>query len=135
MRSLYIACGLAAALVGTTAPTFAQTQTEQGAAQGASDGAKVLGPVGAAAGAVVGATGGLVSDIVAPKFRTYVIEKKYPSYAYTGDVRTGVVLPSTGVTYYDVPAEYHVGPNYRYTIVNDTPVLVDTSSYTIVQTY
>ena len=135
MRSLYIACGLATALVTSAAPSFAQTQTEQGAAQGAADGAKVLGPVGAAAGAVVGATGGLVSDIVAPKFRTYVVAQKYPSYTFTGDVRTGVVLPSTGVTYYDVPEEYHVGPTYRYTIVNDTPVLVDTSTYTVVQTY
>jgi hypothetical protein len=29
------------------------------------------------------------------------------------------------VSYYDVPTEYRVRPGYRYTIVNDRPVLVD----------
>ena len=37
------------------------------------------------------------------------------------DVRVGAVLPSSGVTYYDVPPEYGV-KGYRYTVVNDTPV-------------
>jgi len=41
-------------------------------------------------------------------------------------------LPATGVTYYDVPAEYGV-TEYRYTIVNDRTVLVDPRTHTIVQ--
>ena len=35
------------------------------------------------------------------------------------------MLPEDRVTYYDVPSEYQVRPGYRYTIVNDQPVLVD----------
>jgi hypothetical protein len=46
---------------------------------------------------------------------------------------TGVVLPSDGVTYYDVPAEYHVGPGYRYTYVNDHPVIVEARTGRIVE--
>jgi len=36
------------------------------------------------------------------------------------------------VTYYEVPKEYGV-TKYRYTVVNDRPVLVDTGSHRIVQ--
>jgi Protein of unknown function (DUF1236) len=44
----------------------------------------------------------------------------------------GAVLPSSGVTYYEVPAEYGVR-NYRYTVVNDRTVLVDPRTHTVVQ--
>jgi hypothetical protein len=43
------------------------------------------------------------------------------------------VLPEAGVTYYDVPAEYHVRGGYRYTIVNDRPVLVEPRTRRIVE--
>jgi hypothetical protein len=36
------------------------------------------------------------------------------------------------VTYYEVPEQYGVR-EYRYTIVNDTPVLVDPRSHKVVQ--
>jgi hypothetical protein len=36
----------------------------------------------------------------------------------------GVELPEEGVTYYEVPREYGAR-EYRYTIINDRPVLVD----------
>jgi Protein of unknown function (DUF1236) len=42
------------------------------------------------------------------------------------------VLPSSGVTYYEVPDEYGV-QNYRYTVVNDQVVLVDPGSRRIIQ--
>jgi hypothetical protein len=35
-------------------------------------------------------------------------------------------------SYYDVPPEYHVDRGYRYTIVNDRPVLVDPASRRVV---
>ena len=44
----------------------------------------------------------------------------------------GAVLPESGVTYYEVPAEYKV-KGYRYTVVNDTPVLVEPGSRRVVQ--
>ena len=48
-------------------------------------------------------------------------------------VRVGVVLPESGVTYYDVPAEYRAPPGYRYTIVNDRPVLIEPRTRRIVE--
>jgi hypothetical protein len=42
------------------------------------------------------------------------------------------VLPEAGVTYYEVPAEYHA-PGYRYTVVNNRPVLVEPRSRRIVE--
>jgi len=43
----------------------------------------------------------------------------------------GTELPGT-ITYYDVPAEYGV-KNYRYTVVNNTAVLVDPRTHRIVE--
>jgi hypothetical protein len=54
------------------------------------------------------------------------------SFRYESDVRVGAVLPASGITYYEVPAEYNVR-GYRYTVVNDTPVLVDPGTRRIVQ--
>ena len=42
------------------------------------------------------------------------------------------VLPEQGVTYYEVPAEYHV-TGYRYTYVNEHPVLVEPRTRRVVQ--
>jgi hypothetical protein len=47
-----------------------------------------------------------------------------PSYRYNDDFRVGAVLPESGVTYYEIPAEYRV-QGYRYAYVNDHAVLVD----------
>jgi hypothetical protein len=58
--------------------------------------------------------------------------EKHPSYTYRGEVVEGAELPATGVTYYEVPAEYGV-TEYRYTIGNDRTVLVDPKTDTIVQ--
>jgi hypothetical protein len=44
-----------------------------------------------------------------------------------------MILPSTGVVFYQVPREYGVSPNYRYTIVNDRTVLVDPRTRRVVQ--
>jgi hypothetical protein len=42
------------------------------------------------------------------------------------------VLPSTGVEYYEVPAEYGVR-DYRYTVVNNRTVLVDPRTHRVIQ--
>jgi len=83
-------------------------------------------------GAGVGAVAGGLSDANRPKFRQYVTTQKRPSYAYKEKVVVGAKLPSSGVTYYEVPAEYGVR-EYRYTIVNDRPVLVEPRSRRVVQ--
>ena len=59
-----------------------------------------------------------------PAFREYVVRERRPSYRYSDDLRVGVILPESGVTYYEMPAEYRA-PGYRYTYVNERAVIVD----------
>jgi hypothetical protein len=75
--------------------------------------------------AATGTVGGILGVDMAPRFRSYVRERNVRSYDYDGRVAVGSTLPTSGVTYYDVPSEYRVQPGYRYTVVNDRPVLVD----------
>ena len=113
-------------LAGSTA-AFAQG----GAATGAVGGAIVGGPAGAVVGATAGAVAGGIADEW-PRFRTYVTGQRHPSYRYQSDIRVGADLPSSGVTYYEVPREYGV-TKYRYTVVNDRTVLVDPGTHRIVE--
>jgi hypothetical protein len=131
MRHVILAAGAALALLA--APAYAQQGgAAAGAATGAVGGAIVGGPVGAVVGAGIGAVAGGLSDQQAPRFHQYVVQQGRPSYRYNEEVRVGAVLPSSGVTYYEVPAEYGVR-DYRYTIVNDRTVLVDPRTHRIVQ--
>ena len=117
----------------TPAAAFAQSGgAAAGAATGAVGGAIVGGPVGAAVGGVTGAIVGGIADQQQPEFRQYVTTQKVPSYTYREEVRVGAVLPEAGVTYHEVPAQYKV-KGYRYTVVNNTPVLVEPGSRKIVQ--
>ena len=132
-RRLFGATAIALAL-GTFA---AQAQgVPGGAAQGAREGERAAGPVGAVVGGVVGGVAGGVAGVLGvdqrPRFRDYVIHEHLPSYRYPADVRVGVVLPPSGVEYYDIPAEYGV-PGYRYTVVNDQVVLIDPRTRRIVE--
>jgi hypothetical protein len=115
---------------------FAQG-TLRGAAEGADEGARAAGPLGAIVGGAIGAATGTVGGILGvddrPRFREYVVRERRPSYRYSEDVRVGVVLPESGVTYYDVPAEYHAPPGYRYTYVNERPVIVEPRTRRIVE--
>jgi hypothetical protein len=118
-------------------PVAAQAQgTVRGATEGAAQGAHDAGPVGAVVGGALGAVAGTVGGILGvddgPRFREYVVRERLPSYRYSEDFRVGVVLPESGVTYYDVPPEYHV-TGYRYAYVNDRAVLVDPRTRRIVQ--
>jgi hypothetical protein len=118
-------------------PMAAQGQgTVRGAQEGAAQGDHDAGPVGAAVGGAVGAVVGTVGGILGvedrPRFHEYVVHERVPSYRYNDDFRVGAVLPDSGVTYYDVPADYHV-TGYRYTYVNDHAVLVDPRTHRIVQ--
>ncbi|KQP13917.1 DUF1236 domain-containing protein [Methylobacterium sp. Leaf93] len=113
-------------------PMAAQAQgTLRGAAEGAERGADAAGPVGGIVGGAVGAAAGTIGGILGvderPRFRSYVRERGVRSYSWGGPVQVGTELPDEEVTYYDVPAEYRARPGYRYTVVNDRPVLVDRS--------
>lgn len=130
-KKLLLSGVVLAALV--PAGAFAQSGgAAAGAATGAVGGAIVGGPVGAAVGGVTGAIVGGIADQQQPEFRQYVVTQKVPSYTYKEEVRVGAVLPESGVTFYDVPAQYKV-KGYRYTVVNNTPVLVEPKSRKIVQ--
>ncbi len=134
----------AAAITLTPAAAFAQANTVGGTVGGAVIGGAVGGPVGAVGGAIVGgpvgaAVGGVTGAIVGgiadqqqPQFRQYVVQRNVPSYRVQQEVQVGTVLPEQGVTYYEVPAEYGVR-GYRYTVVNEVPVLVDPSTRRVVQ--
>ncbi len=68
----------------------------------------------------------------APRFREYVVHERHPSYRYEHDFRVVAALPQSGVTYYEIPGEYHV-VCYRYAYVNDHAVLVYPRTRRIVQ--
>jgi hypothetical protein len=125
----------AGAVLVALAPVGAFAQSggaAAGATSGAVGGAIVGGPVGAAIGGVTGAIVGGLADQQQPRFRQYVVTQDVPSYRYQEEVRVGATLPASGVQYYEVPAEYGV-TQYRYTVVNDTPVLVEPGTRRIVQ--
>ena len=118
-------------------PVAAQAQgTVRGAERGAAQGERDAGPVGAVVGGTVGAVAGTIGGILGvedrPRFREYVVHERHPSYRYDNDFRVGAMLPESGVTYYDVPADYHI-TGYRYAYVNDHAVLVDPRTHRIVQ--
>jgi hypothetical protein len=129
---------LAGAVLAMLAPAtaFAQSNAQGGAAAGAATGAVggaiVGGPVGAAVGGVTGAIVGGIAGDQQPRFREYVVTQRPPSFRYESEVAVGAVLPPSGVTYYEVPPEYNVR-GFRYTVVNDTPVLVDPGTRRVVQ--
>ncbi len=133
MRRILATATLIAAL-GLSAGAQAQG-TIRGAEDGADAGARAAGPVGAVIGGAIGAVTGTVGGILGvqerPRFREYVYRERQASYRYNEDLRVGAVLPEQGVTYYEVPAEYNA-PGYRYTYVNDRPVLVDPRSRQVV---
>jgi hypothetical protein len=134
MRKVLGAAFLAAVIV---APPSASAQGVPGGVErGAREGERAAGPVGAIVGGTVGGVVGGVTGILGvdqrPRFRSYVVERRHPSYRYQGDVRVGAELPQAGVTYYEVPQEYGIR-EYRYTVVNDRPVLVDPRTRRIVE--
>jgi hypothetical protein len=103
-----------------------------GGAAGAATGAIVGGPVGAVVGGVTGAIAGGLAEQQQPQFRQYVVTRNVPSYRVQQEVQVGTVLPEQGVTYYEVPEQFGV-QGYRYTVVNEVPVLVEPRSRRIVQ--
>jgi hypothetical protein len=124
--------GVALAALLSFSAAHAQSGVAAGATTGAVVGGAAGGPVGAAVGAGAGAVAGGIADDRRPRFHSYVRERHVPSYRYEHEVRVGADLPSSGVTYYDVPEEYGV-TNYRYTVLNDRTVLVDPHSHRIIQ--
>jgi len=76
------------------------------------------------------AGGTMISDEAA--FRDYAMGQHMRSYRYSEPVVVGTVLPSRGIMYRQVPAEYGA-PGYRYTIVNDQPVIVEPRTRRVIE--
>jgi len=116
---------------GLPATAYAQDNPvrDAGGAVGSAVGAAVTAPLAAAAGLVGGLTGA-----EAPRFHHYVVEQNVPSYAWAGHpgVVVGDVLPPQGVMLYPVPPQYGVTA-YDYTVVDNTPVLVDPTTRRVVE--
>jgi len=75
---------------------------------------------------------GIISEDERPRFRQYIVEERVPSYTVEAPVRVGTILPESGVTYYDVPQQYGA-TSYRYTVVNDRPILVEPRTRRVMQ--
>jgi len=129
--------GVTALVAAIALPALAQAQGVPGGIErGAREGERAAGPVGAVVGGTIGGVIGGVAGVLGvdqrPRFRSYVVEQRRPSYTYRDEVRVGAVLPEAGVTYYEVPAEYGVR-DYRYTVVNGRTVLVEPRTHRIVE--
>jgi len=124
-------------LAAVLLPLGAQAQgVIGGASEGAAQGENKAGPIGAVLGGIVGGVVGGIDGLIGidqrPRFHEYVIAQHRTSYRYDRELRVGVVLPPSGLDYYDIPAEY--GRNrYRYGVINGHTVLVDPHTNTIVQ--
>ncbi len=135
MKRTIIALAMISA--GALIPAMASAQGVVGGAdQGAREGGRAAGPVGAIVGGTIGGVVGGVNGVLGidqrPRFRTYVSGQNRASYQYRDNLAVGVVLPSDGVTYYEVPPEYGA-QNYRYTVVNGRTVLVEPGTRRIVE--
>ena len=129
--------GITVVAASVALPFAAQAQGVPGGVErGSREGERAAGPVGAIVGGVIGGVVGGVNGVLGvderPRFRSYVVEQRRPSYQYREDVRVGAVLPEEGVTYYDVPQEYGVR-EHRYTVVNGRTVLVEPRTHRIVE--
>jgi hypothetical protein len=132
MNKIMLLTSAALITLGAAGSAMAEGGVAAGATTGAVGGAIVGGPVGAVVGGVGGAIVGGIADDNRPRFREYVVKEGRPSYKYQDEVRVGATLPSSGVTYYEVPREYG-NTEYRYTRVNDRTVLVDPRTHRVIQ--
>ena len=104
-----------------------------GATAGAIGGALVGGPIGAVVGGAAGAViGGTLGSTQQQQLNTYVVQRNTPSYAYSGTLEPGAVLPESGVTYYELPPDYNA-PQYRYSVINKRTVIIDPATRRVVQ--
>ncbi len=110
-------------LAGLPAAAFAQEQQNNPAnALGNAAGAIVQAPATALGGIFGGLTG----------THQYATQERVASYTWPGHrIVVGEVLPAR-VALYPAPSAYSV-TRYRYTVVNNTPILVEPSTRRIVE--
>ena len=97
--------GITTLVAALAIPAIVQAQGVPGGIErGAREGERAAGPIGAVVGGTIGGVVGGVAGVLGvdqrPRFRSYVVEQRRPSYTYREEVRVGAVLPEAGVTYY-----------------------------------
>jgi hypothetical protein len=124
------------AIVALALPVAAcQTGAATGAAGGAVAGAVVGGPVGAAVGGVAGAAvGGALTAEERTRSRVYIVAQRRPSVRVREQVAVGYRVPAR-VTLHSVPAEAGLRADYRYTVINERPVLIEPRTRRVVYVY
>ncbi len=127
-----------ATIATVSLPLAAYAQgTIRGAEEGARQGNEAAGPLGGIVGGAVGAATGTVGGILGveerPRFREYVHREHRNSFRYHEDIRVGMVVPNAGIALYPVPPEYHIPREYRYTFINDRPMIVDPRTRRVVE--
>lgn len=75
---------------------------------------------------------GILSLDQKPRFREFALREKRSSVRVQDDVKVGLELPREGMQLYDIPPEFNAG-QYRYTILNERPVIVDPATRRIVE--
>ena len=95
------------------------------------------GPLGAMVGGAIGAATGTVGAILGvddrPRFREYVVRERGRPITIVTQVRVGIVLPEVGRDVLRGSGRVSAPQGYRYTMVNDRPVLVEPRSRRIVE--
>lgn len=76
------------------------------------------------------AGGTMMAD--SPRFQLYVTQQRISSYRYADPLAVGTVLPSDGIVYREIPAQYGA-MDYRYAVINDRTVLVEPRTRRVVQ--
>jgi Protein of unknown function (DUF1236) len=122
-----LAVSLIAASLLTSGAAFAQSTTATGAANGARTGGAVAGPVGEVVGGTVGAAVGLGLEIPNAVI-TSVQGERAPSVTVRERIVVGEPLPEV-VELRPVPSH----TEYRYAVVNDRRVIVDSRSRKIIK--
>ena len=83
--------GIAIAVAALVPTTSIAQGVPGGIERGARDGERAAGPVGAVVGGAVGGVVGGIAGILGvderPRFHSYVVERRHPSYRYQEDVR------------------------------------------------
>lgn len=120
---------VAAAFAALATAAAAQEATVTGMVGGAATGALIAGPVGAGVGGVIGAVAAGTIDPPPAKVVTYVQQQPAPQ---------PIVVQQPVVVGKPIPRDVILAPvpedqRYAYAVVNNQRVIVDPSTYTVVQ--
>ena len=129
MSKRILSLGVVLAILAT--PLAASAQPAGGTATGKAMGGVVATPAGPETTAAV-AAGTIVSPDQSMKIHQYVAKEKKASVKVSEKVAVGTILPMT-VELHTLPADLAIKGDYRYAVVNDQLVLVDSKTHKIAQ--